>query len=90
MRRSIIKLSSFKTTSLISLPVNLGQPFLGPDKTPNQLLDNGLIKLLTSSGWKVNQLPEITCGTPINNIVTPHAKNCHQVPYIKIIYIVLL
>jgi hypothetical protein len=37
-----------KVASVIKLPVNLGQPMLGPDRSPAMLIENGLFALLAS------------------------------------------
>lgn len=39
--------------SVWSIPINLGQPLLGPDKAPALLHRAGLTNLLTSCGWRV-------------------------------------
>jgi arginase len=48
-----------RTVSLISLPVNLGQPLLGPDRTPRLLRENGLLDVIKDCGWRVNSIPEV-------------------------------
>jgi len=83
MRRAYAKFSHRKT-SLISLPVNLGQPLLGPDRSPSLLMENGLLSILESLGWQVTQVPDIINSTTISyndqaSLVTPKAKNCAQV-----------
>lgn len=81
MRRAFTKYS--KTTSLISLPVSLGQPLLGPDRSPSMLMDNGLLSMLGNLGWRVLQAPDIISTAmkhdSFNDIHTPKAKNCAQV-----------
>jgi arginase len=76
MRNSTKLLS--RTVSLISLPVNLGQPLLGPDKAPSLLFNHGLIPLLSSLDWRILQVPELIYPT-LPTIDTPNAKNCNQV-----------
>lgn len=80
---------SYKTVSLISLPVNLGQPYLGVDNSPKLLFENGLMNLLGSCGWRVLQVPEIIStsmypsrSVPLKEAVSDqgiNAKNCAQV-----------
>ncbi len=53
MRRSLAVLRH-STVSVLSVPINLGQPLLGPDRTPELLKDGGLINVLTSLGWRVD------------------------------------
>ena len=81
MRRAYAKFS--KKTSLISLPVNLGQPLLGPDRSPSLLMENGLLSMLGSLGWQVIQVPDIINSTAMTytdqTSITPKAKNCAQV-----------
>jgi arginase len=55
-----------RTLSLVSVPVNLGQPLLGPDKTPLILRQHGLLDLLKSCGWRVNSVPEIPVASVAN------------------------
>ena len=45
------------TVSIFQIPVNLGQPLLGPDKAPKLLLENGLPGILESSGWGTKMMP---------------------------------
>lgn len=47
------------TVSLFQIPVNLGQPYLGPDKAPALLIEKGLPNLLKSSGWGTKMMPVI-------------------------------
>ena len=86
MKRSIAKFASTlnKKASLISFPVNLGQPLLGPDRSPQLLKENGLLPILKDLGWSVNEAPDVISSfltTSTNNTIndTPHAKNCAQV-----------
>jgi len=84
--------SSLSTTekicSLISVPVNLGQPFFGPDRSPSLIKEHGLLQLLSSCGWRVHQLPDIkspqsSLSSSSPNEVVPSGvilpKNCAQV-----------
>lgn len=84
MRRAYTKFA--RKTSLISLPVNLGQPLLGPDLSPSLLMGNGLMSMLKSLDWEVIKVPEIKLIKDTNNNLnynsmedTPKAKNCAQV-----------
>ena len=70
--------------SLFQIPVNLGQPLLGPDRAPALLLENGLQKSLESNGWDVKLLPVIRSTLsnkepfpPSSNL--PIARNCNEV-----------
>ena len=61
--------------------------FLGPDKTPMMLLESGLLPLLSSCGWRVDQVPIINYEEAANheNFVYDEpgkhlrAKNCLEV-----------
>ena len=85
MRRSILKCA--KTVSVISVPVNLGQPFMGPDRAPHLLKENGLNSVLANCGWRVITEPdifpkEISRVEMKSNEITEtllNAKNCHEV-----------
>jgi len=76
---------SMKTMSLVSLPVSLGQPFLGPDRSPSQLRENGLLQMLGSCGWRINQVPELVTNFMLNTSNDAleeeglRANNCAQV-----------
>jgi len=74
------------TVSLLQVPVNLGQPFLGPDRSPNVLLENGLLQLLGSCGWRVSQVPEtitrhVHASSPSQITIERdlNVKNCTQI-----------
>jgi len=71
------------TVSLLSVPLNLGQPFLGPDKSPILLKEHGLLQLLASCGWRVQQendvISDLTSIKNINNDSNLNAKNCAEV-----------
>jgi arginase len=85
-----------KTVSVISVPMNLGQPFLGPDQTPKLMKENGLSSLLTSCGWRIDMEPDIiSAGSPAlhipdRNVVLGTAKNCAEVGYVceKVFHVV--
>ena len=74
------------TISLFQIPVNLGQPLLGPDRAPALLLENGLLKSLESNGWDVKLFPAIKStlneasrqALEINKNL-PIARNCDEV-----------
>jgi arginase len=94
MRRSRALCS--KTVSVISVPMNLGQPFLGPDLTPRLMRENGLNSLLSSCGWRIDMEPDIISSgsppvhIPDRNIVLGNAKNCAEVGFIceKVFHVV--
>lgn len=70
------------TVSLISVPLNLGQPFLGPDLSPILLKDHGLLKLLANCGWRVHTQPDVVSSISFRNGInenTENAKNCAEV-----------
>lgn len=77
-----------KNASLLSIPVNLGQPLLGPDKAPELLIKNGLMGLLHASGWNVKHLSDVSTEgyVPTTNAellkLEAKAKNCGQVGYV--------
>lgn len=45
--------------SLVSIPLAIGQPYVGPDSSPNQLKQSGLLQLLGDCGWRIEQVPDI-------------------------------
>ena len=73
------------TVSLLSVPLNLGQPFLGPDKSPILLKEHGLLQLLASIGWRVEQEPDVVSELSSSlkknsgNDGNFNAKNCAEV-----------
>lgn len=85
-----------KTVSVISVPMNLGQPFLGPDLTPRLMRENGLNSLLSSCGWRIDTEPDIiSSGSPPvhsrnSDLCLGHAKNCAEVGFIceKVFHVV--
>jgi arginase len=87
MRRSIQKCTA-KTVSVLSVPMNLGQPFLGPDLTPQFLREHGLHQLLADCGWRIVTEPDIVAnGTPPLHIPNPQlklglAKNVAEVGFV--------
>lgn len=86
MRRTMQR--SAKTVSVLSVPMNLGQPFLGPDLTPHLLKEHGLSELLASCGWRVIMEPDIVAGgppppnIPLKKMVLGNAKNCAEVGFV--------
>ena len=72
--------SNQKQCSLLSVPISLGQPFMGPDRSPGMLMNNGLLKMLGDCGWRVAVVPEITPDAAAPKALdSPNAKNCSQV-----------
>ena len=80
--------SASPTCSLISIPISLGQPFIGPDSAPGLLKEHGLLQILGDSGWRVEQLPDIQAAPSVNtnkdrdalvSFRDESAKNCAQV-----------
>ena len=67
------------TASVLSVPISLGQPFLGPDRSPGMLMDKGLIKMLAGCGWRVKILPEISSNDAAVKENQLNAKNCELV-----------
>ena len=87
MRRTLLR--NAKTVSVISVPVNLGQPFLGPDLTPHLLKEHGLSQLLASCGWRSEMVPDIVATgmppthVPNEDVILGNAKNCAEVGYVS-------
>jgi len=79
--------ASPKTVSVIGAPMTYGQPFVGTDSGPSLLREQGILKNLSSLGWRVEDLPDIdfsTIGTQArkeNSLVysNPNAKNSLEV-----------
>lgn len=71
--------------SVLSVPMNLGQPSLGLDKAPQALIDSGLPKLLGKIGWRMKMLPPLTTDSSFGKGIEkmeeydPRVKNCAQV-----------
>ena len=69
--------------SLISIPLSIGQPYVGPDKSPELLKKNGLLQMLGNIGWRVEDLGEIleVTGNDAGSIdmKTVNAKNCASI-----------
>lgn len=49
--------------SLCRAPMTYGQPFVGTDSGPTLLLEQGLLKDLTTLGWRVEDLPDLDFST---------------------------
>jgi len=76
----------YGTVSVFSIPINLGQPYLGPDKSPSLIYNSGLLKLLGNCGWRVKQIPEISSSSDSNIIsqlnhdeLNYNARNINQI-----------
>lgn len=71
-----------KTVSVLSYPVNLGQPLIGPDRSPSLLKEHGLLKNLSALGWRVDHVPKLKAPfyseTPVIDLAV-NARNCAQV-----------
>jgi arginase len=77
-------LSTMKT-SVISVPMNLGQPSLGLDTAPKALIEGGLKGVLGDIGWRIKLLPPVISDISLGSdevLKLPDnmkAKNCLQV-----------
>jgi arginase len=72
--------SNQRKVSVISVPVNLGQPLLGPDRTPNALIANGLLDLLSTCKWNVENISmDLAYKLPYPNKIQINAKNHEEV-----------
>lgn len=60
-----------RTVSVIGAPMTYGQPFVGTDRGPELLRESGLLKDLSSLGWRVEDIPDLDFGT----ICAEAAKN---------------
>lgn len=71
--------------SVLSVPMNLGQPSLGLDKAPQALIEHGLPKMLAQIGWRMKVLPPLTTDASFGKggekleEYDPRLKNCAQV-----------
>lgn len=77
-------LKNLNKASLLSIPMNLGQPSLGLDKAPQALIDSGLPKLLGKIGWRLKLVPPLTTDVSFGKgsadiVEDVKAKNCAQV-----------
>lgn len=69
-----------KTVSVIGAPMTYGQPFVGTDSGPSLLREGGLRTMLTSLGWRVEDIGDIDFEH-IAQQTAPHkaipgARNC--------------
>lgn len=65
-----------RTVSVIGAPMTYGQPFVGTDRGPELLRESGLLKDLSSLGWRVEDLPDLDFDT----ICAEAAKSSNAVP----------
>ena len=70
--------------SVMSIPVSLGQPFLGADTSPQMLKDNGLLQQLSNLGWRVHQTQDIGTqgmngGSYEKEAFMGNAKHCPEI-----------
>jgi arginase len=81
MKRSLLR--SFDKVSILSVPMNLGQPNKGLDVAPARLISSGLVDLLTKIGWKSEIIPALTTTVQSTgdfvDVVHGKTKNCAQV-----------
>ena len=88
MRRTLFrcaKQSGTKTVSVLSVPVNLGQPFMGPDRAPELLKEHGLNTMLASSGYRIVVEPDILSTDFSRSNVNSdkfNARNCEEVGFV--------
>lgn len=67
-----------RTATLIGAPMTYGQPYVGTDAGPSILREKGLRNILTSLGWRVEDLPELDFDTyqVATTVDPPKARNC--------------
>ena len=68
-----------KTVSILGVPMTYGQPFVGTDTGPALLRECGLRNMLTSLGWRVDDIGDIDCEQIAHRAITtstPNARNC--------------
>lgn len=68
-----------KTCSVIGAPMTYGQPFVGTDWGPKMLREAGLLGMLTSLGWRVEDFGDIDFEAIANQAPAtqiPGARNC--------------
>jgi arginase len=64
MRRSLSLMCAVRrTASIIPVPMNLGQPNLGLDQAPSQMIAQGLPGMLGDIGWGVKQAKAVVMDT---------------------------
>lgn len=75
-----------RTVSVIGAPMTYGQPFVGTDRGPELLREEGLLKDLASLGWRVEDNPDLDMDTicreaasQSNAVRLPNAKNSIEV-----------
>eukprot|EP00934_Nitzschia_sp_Nitz4_P000388 Nitzschia sp. Nitz4//scaffold119_size111653//4704//6100//NITZ4_004173-RA/size111653-augustus-gene-0.204-mRNA-1//1//CDS//3329533785//388//frame0 len=70
-----------RTVAMIGAPMTYGQPYVGTDTGPALLREKGLRGMLTSLGWRVEELPDLDFDSiikdlPDDMVDPPSAKNC--------------
>mmetsp|Transcript_38629 Transcript_38629/g.93377 ORF Transcript_38629/g.93377 Transcript_38629/m.93377 type:complete len:375 (+) Transcript_38629:60-1184(+) len=72
-----------RTTSIIGAPMTYGQPFVGTDAGPSLLRERGLRNILTSLGWRVEDLPDLDFDPEqfSGSVDPPNARNCSLVAH---------
>ena len=65
-----------RTVSVIGAPMTYGQPYVGTDRGPELLRECGLLKDLSSLGWRVEDLPDLD----LDAICAEAAKSSTAVP----------
>jgi arginase len=78
-----------KTVSIIGAPMTYGQPFVGVDCGPKYLREKGLLKHLSSLGWRVHDQGDLNFDALANELASsgenllcnesPNAKNSNIV-----------
>ncbi|KAI2500049.1 Arginase family [Fragilaria crotonensis] len=68
-----------KTVSILGAPMTYGQPFVGTDTGPLLLREGGLRNMLTSLGWRVDDIGDIDFEQIAHRAIKtaiPSARNC--------------
>lgn len=69
-----------RTTAVIGAPMTYGQPYVGTDSGPRLLREGGLLSMLTSLGWRVEDVPDVDFEANVEqhpSMVDPtNARNC--------------
>lgn len=74
-----------RTVSVIGAPMTYGQPFVGTDHGPQLLRERGLLKDLSSLGWRVEDIPDLDFDTICaktskqSKVLLPNAKHSLEV-----------
>jgi len=72
-----------RTATIIGAPMTYGQPFAGTDHGPALLREKGLRGMLSSLGWRVEDLPDLSFDSNLSGTALPpdppNAKNCKLV-----------